>query len=367
MVTKAPRTLIFSQRNFFGNQLYRCPHREFEDLICEIDSAHLLAPPGDESDWRHSVARWVAFHAPIALNPGIRKVRLKEHYDLFLAICGAPGDLLMVNSVSNWRDACKTSVCLQIDELWLKEMDDYSNFLRLLAQFDIVMLYYSQSVKALAERIGRRCVFLPPGVDALLFCPYPNRPDRVVDVYSVGRRSERTHQKLLEMAAKTGLFYLHDTISGSRALNSGEHRAMLANIAKRSRYYIVNPGLIDRPDKRGNQIEIGNRYFEGAASGAIMIGESPDNEEFGNLFNWTDAVIHLSYDSDDINRLIGDLDRQPEKQERIRRAGVAGALTRHDWAYRWEFVLKAAGHEPMPGLAARKQRLRSLANAVMQP
>ena len=100
----------------------------------------------------------------------------------------------------------------------------HRHFLRILAKFDVVMLYYSQSVNPLSEQIGCRCVFLPPGVDALLFCPYPHPPKRVVDVCSIGRRSEITHQKLLRMARESSLFYLHDSIGGGQAINSKEHR-----------------------------------------------------------------------------------------------------------------------------------------------
>src|SRR5262249_10774136 len=150
-------------------------------------------------------------------------------------------------------------------EIWLSEMVKHHHFFRILAKFDVVMLYYSQTVEPLSEQIGRKCVFLPPGVDAILFCPYPNPPWRVIDVCSIGRRSAVMHQKLLRMVRDSGLFYLHDSIAGSRAINSKEHRALLANVAKRSRYFIVNRGKIDEPERRGNQIEIGNRYFEGAA------------------------------------------------------------------------------------------------------
>ena len=41
---------------------------------------------------------------------------------------------------------------------------------------------------------------------------------------------------------------------------------------------------------------MGNRFFEGAASGAIMVGERPNNEEFERLFNWPEAVTQLPYD-----------------------------------------------------------------------
>jgi glycosyl transferase family 1 len=362
---RSPRILIFSQRNIFKNALFRSAHYEFENIISQIDSVELFAPQLDPSGRRHAIAKRIAFHAPIALNPGLQRIPPKAHYDLFLAICGAPGDLLMVNAVRNWREVCKISICL-IDELWVRQMADHRHFLRVLEKFDVVMLYYSQSVNALSERIRRKCVFLPPGVDTILFSPYPAPPKRVVDVCSIGRRSETTHQALLKMVSEDGIFYLYDSIAGDQAIHSSQHRALFANVAKRSRYFIVNPGLIDRPDKRGDQIEIGNRYFEGTAAGAILVGERPNNQEFDRLFDWPDAVIPLLYNSPDISLLVKELDRQPERQERIRRTNVVQALLRHDWVYRWETMLKTAGLEPMPELLQRKERLRAIAAAVSQ-
>ena len=334
---------------------------EFEDIVSGIDSVEVLAPRTEKRfNFKYKMAKRVAWHSPIILNPGITETEIKGKYELFFAICGSPVDLLIVDTVKNWPGLGRTSVCV-LDELWVKEMSACKYLLRILAKFDFVMLYYSQSVEALSERIGSKCSFLPPGIDAIEFCPYPNPPKRVIDVYSIGRRSNVTHQKLLRMAKERGVFYVYDSISGNLAINSKEHRLLLADMARRSRYFIVNPGLIDQPDIRGNQIEIGNRYFEGAGSGTIMIGEHPRNEEFGKLFNWPDAVLHLPYDSEDIDTVMNELDKQPDRQERMRRNNVAQVLMRHDWAYRWESVLKVAGLEPMPGLLERKVRLRNLA------
>ena len=358
-----PRVLIFSLRNIFGKALFRCPHFEFEDLICEIDSAELLAPKVDPSSRRSSLATRLAYHAPVVLDPGIERISGKGQYDILFTICGYPQDLIMFNAVSNLKDICRTSVCL-LDELWINEMVKHRHFLRILAKFDVVMLYYSQTVKPLSEIIERRCVFLPPGVDAMSFCPHPSSPERVIDVYSIGRRSEITHRRLLDMVRESGLFYLHDSMGGSQAINSKEHRALFANVAKRSRFFIVNPGKIDEPNLRGRQMEIGNRYFEGAASGAIMIGERPDNEVFEELFDWPDAVTRLPYDSRDVDVVIKDLDADPERQDRIRRTGIKQALMRHDWVYRWEAILNTVGLEPMQEALERKDRLRKLAETV---
>jgi hypothetical protein len=252
-----------------------------------------------------------------------------------------------------------------LDELWIREIDGYRFFLQILKMFDLVVLYYSQTAKVLGDILNRQCMFLPPGVDTTLFSPVSARP-RVIDVYSIGRRSETTHQRLLEMVDETGgrFFYLYDTIAGDQAINGKQHRALLADLAKRSRYFIVNPGLIDRPEKRGNQIEIGNRYFEGAASGAILVGERPDNGEFEKLFDWPDALIHLPYGSSRIDSIIAELDKQPEREAQIRRSNIVNALLRHDWVYRWEAVLKRVGLAPMPELLERKSRLRSRAEDV---
>jgi hypothetical protein len=363
-----PRVLIFSLRNIFGKALFRCPHYEFEDLICEIDSAELFAPKLDPYSTRSKFALRVAYHAPVTLNPGIRKIPAKTRYDLFFTFCGgsaSPLDLLALNAVSNVRDMCRTSVCL-VDELWVKQMSTHRHFLRVLEKFDLVMLYYSQTVIPLSEQIGRKCVFLPPGLDAISFCPYPKPPKRVIDVCSIGRRSEITHQSLLKMVRDSGLFYLHDSLAGNLAINATEHRALFANVAKRSRYFLVNPGMIDEPKKRGDQIEVSNRYFEGAASGAIMIGERPQNEQFERLFDWPEAVTQLPFGSRDIDAVIARLDRDRERQEKTRRTGVAQALKRHDWVYRWETILQHVGLEPMQVALERKERLRRLAEVVLQ-
>ena len=97
-----------------------------------------------------------------------------------------------------------------------------------------------------------------------------------------------------------------------------------------------------------------------------MIGERPKNEEFERLFDWPEAVTQLPYDSCDIDMVIKDLDGEPERQDRIRRTSLVRALMQHDWVYRWEAVLKTVGLEPMQGVLERKERLRKLAEVVLQ-
>jgi hypothetical protein len=163
------------------------------------------------------------------------------------------------------------------------------------------------------------------------------------------------------MASGGDFFYIYDSTSADQVLDPTEHRELFANIVKRSRYFIVNPGLIDRPDVRGDQIEIGNRYFEGAASGTIMVGERPNNSEFDKLFDWPDSLIDLPYNSPAIDTVLRALNSEPRKEAELRSTNVRQSLLRHDWVYRWEVILQKVGLEPRPAAAERKTRLRELA------
>jgi hypothetical protein len=362
-VSNAARVLLFSQRNIHKNH-YRCYIYEFEDIIREIDSVEFLTPhPIKWFKYGIRIAGRIANDYGIALNPGIPNIKLKTSYDLFFAVCQFPKDLLYVESVEGWRDHCKTSICW-LNEIWVADLYKERCFLNILSQFDYVILNCSQSVNPVNEVIHGRCFYLPPGIDAILFCPYPKLLPRSIDVYSIGRRSEETHQALLRMLKQKEIFYVYDTMAGEEVVDPAQHRLLFANMAKRSRYFIVNPGKINSPKETNGQSEFGPRYFEGAASGAIMMGECPKNEEFKKIFNWPGAVIHLAYNSNKVDKIINELDSQPNRQEQIRRNNVIESLLRHDWVYRWEVVIKVVGLEPMPHLLERKKRLRDLSNMV---
>src|SRR3954465_7722571 len=141
------RALVFSYRNIFSKALFRCPHYEFENLISQIDAVDVLAPEFTASGLWYEAAKRVAYRTPFAPNPGIRKIEVNRQYDLFFAICGQPSDLIMADAAFDWRRSCKTSVCL-IDEFWISEIKACRNLLRLLDKFDVVALYYRQTVDA---------------------------------------------------------------------------------------------------------------------------------------------------------------------------------------------------------------------------
>lgn len=360
-----PRILFLSQRNIYEREVWRASFFEFEQILQRIDSVDVVAP-GRKSWYRNGkrLALRLGERFKRPMDPGLEPVRLTRDYDLFFTVCEKPSELLHVNAVKGWKDRCKTSVCL-LTEFWIGLMDSHKSCLEVLSQFDHVLFMFSanEPFRKFIRGTGR---YMAAGIDALRFCPYPNPPARSIDVLSIGRRSEKTHKALLRLAAEKGIFYVHDTINSLSVHDIGQHRRMMTDLGKRSRYFLVNPGKIDNPGQTLGQVEFGYRYFEGAAPGMVMIGEIPRNNEFPKVFNWEDVVIPMPFDSEDIGEIMKELDRQPERQMNMRRNNITQVLLHHDWAHRWETVLGIAGLDPLPALARRKEELECCAAQVQE-
>jgi spore maturation protein CgeB len=241
------------------------------------------------------------------------------------------------------------------------------NYLHILKRFDHVIVGFKGSVDAISKVIGRHCHFLPYGVDAIRFSPYPNPPSRVIDIYSLGRRLDDIHKALLNFTAERNMFYVYETLqAGAENLvsNHRQHRDLLANQLKRSRYFLVAPGKVNRPQETRGQIEVPARFFEGAAGGTVMIGQAPDCELFRQRFDWKDAVIEIKPDSSDAATVLTELAGQPKRVCEASRRNAAEALLRHDWSYRWKEILAIAGLKPTPQLELREKRLKELADVA---
>ncbi len=358
------RVLMYSQRGIYRPEVWRCTFHEFEKLVQQFEAVDLVAPlRGRFFEFRKINAQRISKKTSIAMNPGVQRMEVDREYDLFIAVCEKSSELLNVNALKGWKEKCGKSVCW-LSEVWIPEVSNLKAELKVLLEFDYIFLNEARTIGPLADALGKECLFLPAGIDTKSFCPYPTMPARSIDVLSIGRRSEKTHQVLLSMAKAEKIFYHYDTQIDLLTDDLAQHRFLVTNLLKRCRYFIVNPGKIDTPNETGGQIEFGYRYFEGAASGTIMVGDYPDSAEFQEYFGWSDAVIHLPFGSERIDEIIEELGAEPERQEMIRKTNVIQSLLNHDWAYRWESILNMVGLEPRPQLLARKMELKRLSEMV---
>lgn len=363
---RAARVCMPTTRTF-ARRAFQCGLYEAQDILCQTDDVDLICLEPErgfqfKQYWQRRLLYRDVSKRLINRNPGLKRVRLTRDYDLFVAVCQNYWDLLYINAIDGWKDHCKTSI-IWLDEIWAALIPQYKYWLHALARFDHVFVGCSGSVGPLSTAIGRPCHWLPGAVDTMRFSPYPDPPERVIDVYSIGRRCEGIHDALLRLAAQRKLFYVHDTFPGADTVpyDHQQHRDLLANMAKRSRYFVVAHAKVDAPDETQGQVEIGFRYYEGSAAGAVMIGQSSPHESFQEMFGWPDAVIDIRPDGSDLCQVLSSLQSQPERLQEISRRNASEALLRHDWVYRWKEMFAVAGVELSPGTVARERRLRSMA------
>jgi len=358
-----PRVCIVSLRGI-NTLLSRCSGFEFEDVIASLDDVEMVIPVHSRtSRLRLKAMSAMSRFTPLArfLGRGILPPLRHDKYEILVFVALNTRDLRVLHEVPKWRTKCDLAVCY-IEEIWNSEINDGGARLDLFKQFDLIYCAFEASAPNLAERTGRRVEYIPPGVDTLLFSPDPEQDHRPIDICNIGRRSQITHGALLEHAKRTGKFYYYDTIEGVRnAKIPGEHRYLFANIIKRSGYFIANKAKINATDETLGQEEIGLRFFEGMAGGAVLLGEFPRTAEFERQLGWRDSAVSVPFDCPDIADVIADLDAQPERLARIRRRNVWNCLQRHDWLFRWQTILDFAGLPATARMAERRTRLAQLA------
>ena len=363
------RVLVLSMRNF-EFRVGRTFLFEFEYAVCDFEQVDVLAPNFSPTIF-NKITRKVSrstFNATgktFPISSTSNQFFLEQEYDLFLFICQYPIELYYLNSIKDWRKKCRKAVCW-LDELWAKDVDKFKPQLTALKDFDHVFMDLNSSVKKVAEIIERPCSYLPPGIDALKFCPYPLQPQRSIDICSIGRRPASIHESLLKKADKNNFFYMYDTMRELFVRNYHEHRSLYRNIVKRSRYFIAYKPKFNLTSQTSGQEELNVRFFEGAAGGAVILGIPPNCDAFQQNFDWADAVISLPEDTTNVEEIIAHLDTQPERLNKIRTDNVVKSLLRHDWVYRWEKIIAAVNLPLSPGMIQRKAKLKELAKIVTE-
>jgi hypothetical protein len=242
-------------------------------------------------------------------------------------------------------------------------VNEYAYHLSLLGGFDFVIQSFSSCVEVVAKASGRPCHAVPLGVDTLRYTPLPGGLPRTIDVYSMGRRVESAHDALLARARRRELFYIYDTIPGLNITPRDyvQHRELVANFGKRARFFIAYPAKVDTAEETRGASEVGARFFEGAATGAVLLGQAPTVGAFKRDFHWPDAIVDLGATAESVDAFLATVPRHAERYAAAGKRNAVEALQHFDWAYRWKELLRIAGLSPHPKLAAREQGLNELA------
>ena len=159
-----------------------------------------------------------------------------------------------------------------IYDCWPPYWDRWESLLRRHA----VRLAFFSSRQA-AEEFGRRlpgtsCRWIPEAVDPDSYDPTRPLRMRSTDVLELGRRSEQVHRRLEPALRNRGLTHEFQVPGAPRRYPTlRDLRAALAH----ARVLVCLPKTMTHPDAAGGLETATHRYFEGMASGCVLVGHCP--------------------------------------------------------------------------------------------
>ena len=370
-----PRILLLSRRHL-DQRVWQGNVYEFEDVIMSVDDVRMVAPHPPSHGRVTRLGRRLAAEARQRLRmmpvPDVAPIAIEGDYDLCVAVLAFARQVNDLRPVKHWRRRSRKAVCV-IFEQWLPWVAESREYLELLGEFDHVFVCGRRSIPEMRALSRTSVDYLTPATDVLTSCPLPTAP-RVVDVYSIGRSNRNVHDALSRLAREERLTYIFDSlvVGTVPAVDYLQHRLLVRHLLKRSRFFLAfrhndTPEFVPRT---GGEEALAFRYFEAAASGAVILGSAPDCDDFRTNFDWSDAVIRLSPDGSDVDRVLGELDEDPARIGRTRLANISHSLRRHDWVYRWQAILRAVGLSDSSGMRnrlARLDELNGVASASIEP
>jgi hypothetical protein len=193
-----------------------CLAYEFEDTFADTFAAVTGAEridatglPALESRRAYKLARLASGSPRLArrLAPYPRsKVVLEGDFELLFPVFSNAYELYSLATIPNWRPALPQGGLLS------PRSGRREYLLELLSAFDHIFLGQRHSVQEVARITGRPCTYLPLAVDVPRFTPASLDQPRPINVCNIGRRSQVTHQALLEEEERHQGFYYYDSM-----------------------------------------------------------------------------------------------------------------------------------------------------------
>jgi hypothetical protein len=158
---------------------------------------------------------------------------------------------------------------------------------RLLARtkWDLTVTSFPAAVPMLEQLTGRSWHAVLQGVLAERFYPLPDGAEPAIAFSSYGRRVPAVHAALRPFAAKSGRHYDYTVAEGIQpGLDPRENYEIYAWHLRQSWFTFSWPVELTHAARARTFSPVTCRWFEAAASGAVIVGDSPKDPAFERLF-----------------------------------------------------------------------------------
>ena len=218
-------------------------------------------------------------------------------------------------------------------DCWPSDWDRWEPLLR---RHGVRTAFFSS--RRATEEFGRRlpetsCAWIPEAVDPSHYDPSRRLQARTIDVLELGRRSEPLHHRLAPALRSSGVRHEFQQPGAPRMYRT--QRALRDALAQ-ARLLVCLPKTLTHPEAAGGLETVTHRYFEGMASGCVLVGHCPD--ELRDLWGF-DPVVPID-PAEPERSVLHALDRLDEHQALVQR-NLQRLHQVGTWRHRAEAMLEA--------------------------
>ena len=254
-----------------------------------------------------------------------------------LMVCVAPGDLLKLLRVADWRRRFRLLTAWVIDSFWL---DHIPLSIRTNNPFDHFFVTSLEDVPGWRKLTGVPTTWLPWGADALRLGSIAQQ--RPWDVTRVGRQPPQWEDDAAAVAAAEKLGIVYQGRPPSHNLNTLENQRLLMNVYRSSKYVLAFSNSVNREKYTHPTSEyLTGRWVDSLACGAVVAGVAPRSESTAELL-WPGATLELGgIERDPGLQVLADAIKQWTAATALRNG--AAALRKLDWRWRLKVVADTFG------------------------
>lgn len=218
-------------------------------------------------------------------------------------------------------------------DCWPAQWDRWEALLR---RHGVRLAFFSsrQATQEFGRRLpGVSCMWIPEAVDPGSYDPSQRLHVRSIDVLELGRRSEPLHRRLESALRSRGMHHAFQQPGAPRMYASQE---ALRGALARTRLLVCLPKAVTHPEAAGGLETVTHRYFEGMASGCVLVGQCP--AELRDLWGF-DPVVPL--DPSEPERTVLDALQRIDSHQALVDRNLQRLREVGTWRHRAEAMIKA--------------------------
>lgn len=230
------------------------------------------------------------------------RLELPDNVDVLWSILMGPENY-QLDLFKGWKGTSKAKVVYIFDTLPHQFPLIRKSFSE--GAWDILVTSFDDAVPRLERSTGRKWNFVDQAVSMGDFKSAPFS-DRLIAFSAYGRRDENVHKATMKFCREQGLYY--DFMTHDRSQPSADPTTLYRQYAWHLTHSVFTfswPVEHTNPMRSGEMSPITCRWFEGAASGAAIVGKAPRNPHFREIFG-DDFVVTLDVDRP-VDHIVGQL------------------------------------------------------------